>query len=204
MTDLHNAGGIPGVLKTLFDGNIGLTDCTTVCERKLSEITRNVYVNNELIRSCSNPVTQKAGLGVLYGNIAQNGCVTKISGIDEKCYEFEGVANPFDSEEEAMFALENDLVKAGDVIIIRYEGPKGGLRMRELSIPAAMLVGMGLHTSCAMVTDGIFSGVTRGSCIGHVVPEARDGDIIEIDIDARTTGVRGYSGINSAKEDELL
>lgn len=180
MTDLHNAGGIPGVLKTLFNGNVGLTDSDTVCGLKLSEITQNAYVNNELIHSCRNPVTQKAGLGVLYGNIAQNGCVTKISGIDEKCYEFEGVANPFDSEEDAMYALENDLIKPGDVIIIRYEGPKGGPGMREMLAPTSLLMGKGLGTSCALITDGRFSGATRGICVGHVCPEAANGGVIAL------------------------
>lgn len=180
MTDFHNAGGIPAIIKTLFDGKAGLEDCDTVCGLKLSEISEFAYVNKELIHSCSQPVTQKAGLGVLYGNIAENGCVTKISGIDESCYEFEGAANPFDSEEDAMYALENDLVKAGDVIIIRYEGPKGGPGMREMLAPTSLLVGKGLGTSCALITDGRFSGATRGICIGHVCPEAADGGVIAL------------------------
>lgn len=180
MTDLHNAGGIPAILKTLFDGKVGLEDCETVSGLKLSEISENAYINPDLIHNCENPITQKAGLGVLYGNIAQNGCVTKISGIDESCYEFEGIANPFDSEEDAMYALENDLVKAGDVIIIRYEGPKGGPGMREMLAPTSLLVGKGLGTSCALITDGRFSGATRGICIGHVCPEAADGGIIAL------------------------
>lgn len=104
MTDLHNAGGIPAILRTLLEGNVGLKDTGMA--------VKDAYVNTDLIHPCSDPITTKAGLGVLYGNIAQGGAVTKISGIDESCYEFEGVANPFDSEEDAMFALENDLVKA--------------------------------------------------------------------------------------------
>lgn len=180
MTDFHNGGGIPAIIKTLFEGKAGLTDCETVSGLKLSEISKNAYVNEELIHKCSAPVTPKAGLGVLYGNIAENGCVTKISGIDESCYEFEGVANPFDSEEDAMYALENDLVKAGDVIIIRYEGPKGGPGMREMLAPTSLLVGKGLGTSCALITDGRFSGATRGICIGHVCPEAADGGVIAL------------------------
>ena len=180
MTDLHNAGGIPAIIKTLFDGNAGLTDNATASGLKLSEIAQNAYVNNDLIHSCTNPITQKAGLGVLYGNIAESGCVTKISGIDESCYEFEGIANPFDSEEDAMYALENNLVKAGDVIVIRYEGPKGGPGMREMLAPTSLLVGKGLGTSCALITDGRFSGATRGICIGHVCPEAAEGGIIAL------------------------
>lgn len=172
MTDLHHAGGIPAILRTLLEGNIGLKDTGLA--------VKDVYVNNDLIHPCSEPVTTKAGLGVLYGNIATAGCVTKISGIDESCYEFEGVANPFDSEEEAMYALENDLVKAGDVVIIRYEGPKGGPGMREMLAPTSLLVGKGLGTSCALITDGRFSGATRGVCIGHVCPEAADGGVIAL------------------------
>ncbi len=190
MTDLHNAGGIPAILRTLLEGNVGLKDTGMG--------VKDAYVNNDLIHPCSEPVTTKAGLGVLYGNIAAGGCVTKISGIDECCYEFEGIANPFDSEEEAMYALENDLVKAGDVVVIRYEGPKGGPGMREMLAPTSLLVGKGLGTSCALITDGRFSGATRGVCIGHVCPEAADGgvialiekgDKIKIDINKRTVDV---------------
>ena len=180
MTDLHHSGGIPAILKTLFEGNAGLKDCPNVCGLSIQEIAQEAYVNHDLIHDCTNPVTTKPGLGVLFGNIAKDGCVTKISGIDESCYEFEGVANPFDSEEEAMHALENDLVKAGDVVIIRYEGPKGGPGMREMLAPTSLLVGKGLGTSCALITDGRFSGATRGVCIGHVCPEAADGGIIAL------------------------
>lgn len=198
MSDLHKAGGIPAILKTLFDGEIGLENTPTVSGFTLKEISDKAYVNQDLVHKCSNPVTTKPGLGVLYGNIAKDGCVTKISGIDERCYEFDGVAKPFDSEEEAMYALENDLIKAGDVIIIRYEGPKGGPGMREMLAPTSLLVGKGLGTSCALITDGRFSGATRGVCIGHVCPEAQDGgvialiedgDRIKIDINKRTVDV---------------
>ncbi len=198
MTDLHNSGGIPAILRTLFEGAVGLEDTPAVSGMMLSEIAKEAYVNTELIHPCSEPITKEAGLGVLYGNIAHGGAVTKISGIDESCYEFEGVANPFDSEEDAMYALENNLVKAGDVIIIRYEGPKGGPGMREMLAPTSLLVGKGLGTSCALITDGRFSGATRGVCIGHVCPEAADGgvialiqkgDRIKIDINKRTVDV---------------
>lgn len=180
MTDLHHAGGIPAIIKTLIEGHVGFNDGITVSELKHSEISNNVYVNSELIHPCSAPITTKAGLGVLYGNIAKGGCVTKISGIDEKCWEFVGIANPFDSEEDAMYALENDMVKAGDVVIIRYEGPKGGPGMREMLAPTSLLVGKGLGTTCALITDGRFSGATRGICIGHVCPEAQDGGVIAL------------------------
>ncbi len=180
MTDLHKAGGIPAILKTLLDGEVGLSDTLGVTGMSISNLVKDSYVDSRLINPCSMPITTKAGLGVLYGNIASDGCVTKISGIEESCYEFEGVANPFDCEEDAMFALENDLVKAGDVIVIRYEGPKGGPGMREMLAPTSLLVGKGLGTSCALITDGRFSGATRGICIGHVCPEAADGGVIAL------------------------
>lgn len=194
MTDFHKAGGVPALLKTLIDANIGITDRITVCGLKLSEITKDAYIDKSLIHPYNEPFTTKPGLGILYGNIAPDGCVTKISGIDESCYYFEGVAKTFDSEEEAMYALENDEIKSGDILIIRYEGPKGGPGMREMLAPTSLLVGKGLGTSCALITDGRFSGGTRGVCIGHVCPEAaaggnialiKNGDKIVIDIDKR-------------------
>ena len=194
MTDFHKAGGVPALLKTLIDANIGITDRITVCGLKLSEITKDAYIDKSLIHPYDEPFTTKPGLGILYGNIAPDGCVTKISGIDESCYYFEGVAKTFDSEEEAMYALENDEIKSGDILIIRYEGPKGGPGMREMLAPTSLLVGKGLGTSCALITDGRFSGGTRGVCIGHVCPEAaaggnialiKNGDKIVIDIDKR-------------------
>ena len=194
MTDFHKAGGVPALLKTLIDANIGITDRITVCGLKLSEITKDAYIDKSLIHPYNEPFTTKPGLGILYGNIAPNGCVTKISGIDESCYYFEGVAKTFDSEEEAMHVLENDEIKSGDILIIRYEGPKGGPGMREMLAPTSLLVGKGLGTSCALITDGRFSGGTRGVCIGHVCPEAaaggnialiKNGDKIVIDIDKR-------------------
>ena len=194
MTDFHKAGGIPAIIKTLISANIGLVDKMTVSGLKLSEISEDTYVDKTLIHPYDEPFTTKPGLGILYGNIAPDGCVTKISGIEESCYEFVGKAKTFDSEEEAMTALENDEIKAGDVVVIRYEGPKGGPGMREMLAPTSLLVGKGLGTKCALITDGRFSGGTRGICIGHVCPEAacggnialiKDGDEIKIDINTR-------------------
>ncbi len=195
MSDFHKAGGVPALLKTLIDANVGIKDKNTVSGLSTFEICQNVYVNQDLIHPYSDPVTTKPGLGILYGNLAPDGCVTKISGIDESCYEFEGTAKTFDSEEEAMKALENDEIVAGDIVIIRYEGPKGGPGMREMLAPTSLLVGKGLGTTCALITDGRFSGGTRGICIGHVCPEAanggpialiKNGDKIKIDINKRT------------------
>lgn len=194
MTDFHQGGGVPALLKTLLEANVGIKDKFTTSEMMLSEITKDAYVDKSLIHPYSEPVTTKPGLGILYGNLAPDGCVTKISGIDESCYEFEGIAKTFDSEEDAMKALENDKIKAGDILIIRYEGPKGGPGMREMLAPTSLLVGKGLGTTCALITDGRFSGGTRGVCIGHVCPEAaeggpialiKDGDKIKININTR-------------------
>jgi len=194
MTDFHKGGGIPALLKTMIDANVGIKDKMTTSGLKLSEISKNAYINTDLIHPYDIPFTTKPGLGILYGNIATDGCVTKISGIDENCYEFTGTAQCFDSEEDAMRALEEDKIKAGDIIVIRYEGPKGGPGMREMLAPTSLLVGKGLGTSCALITDGRFSGGTRGICIGHVCPEAansgnialiENGDKIEININTR-------------------
>lgn len=205
MTDFHNAGGVPALIKTLVDANVGFVDKDTVSGLKMSEIADGAYVNTKLIHPYSEPFTTKPGLGILYGNLATEGCVTKISGIDPSCYEFEGVAKTFDSEEAAMKALEEDKIVAGDIVVIRYEGPKGGPGMREMLAPTSLLVGKGLGTTCALITDGRFSGGTRGICIGHVCPEAanggnialiQDGDKIKIDINNRT--------INLLVADEVL
>lgn len=194
MTDFHHGGGVPALLKTLLEANVGIKDKFTTSEMMLSEITKDAYIDKRLIHPYSEPVTTKPGLGILYGNLAPDGCVTKISGIDESCYEFEGIAKTFDSEEDAMKALEDDKIKAGDILIIRYEGPKGGPGMREMLAPTSLLVGKGLGTTCALITDGRFSGGTRGVCIGHVCPEAaeggpialiKDGDKIKININTR-------------------
>ena len=198
MTDFHKAGGVPALMKTLIDANVGIVDKITTSGYKISEIVNNAYVNTDLIHPYNEPFTTKPGLGILYGNLAPDGCVTKISGIDESCYEFEGVARTFDSEEDAMTALEEDKIKAGDIVVIRYEGPKGGPGMREMLAPTSLLVGKGLGTSCALITDGRFSGGTRGICIGHVCPEAanggpialiKDGDKIKIDINTRSINI---------------
>lgn len=198
MSNFHNAGGVPALMKTLIDAKLGVVDKNTVSGLRLSEIIENAYVNTDLIHPYDEPFTTKPGLGILYGNLAPDGCVTKISGIAPSCYEFEGVAKCFDSEEDAMRALEDDKIHAGDIVIIRYEGPKGGPGMREMLAPTSLLVGKGLGTTCALITDGRFSGGTRGICIGHVCPEAanggnialiEDGDKIRIDINTRQINI---------------
>ena len=192
MTDFHNAGGVPAVLKSMKSL---LADTKTVSGLSLNEIADKAYIDEQIIPPYNKSSYTQAGLGVLYGNLAQDGCVIKISGVDPSCYEFEGLARTFNSEEDAMSALENDEIKAGDVIVIRYEGPKGGPGMREMLAPTSLLVGKGLGKSCALITDGRFSGATRGICVGHICPEAanggvialvEDGDKIKIDIPNRT------------------
>ncbi len=186
MTAFHQAGGIPAVVDELIK---------SVPEFKAIREFAGVYSDKSIIHPYSEPFTTKPGLGILRGNIAPEGSVIKISAVDESCYEFEGVAKTFDSEEDAMKALENDLIKEGDVIVIRYEGPKGGPGMREMLAPTSLLVGKGLGTKAALITDGRFSGGTRGICVGHICPEAanggvialiNDGDKIKIDINNRT------------------
>ena len=185
MTQFHQAGGIPAVIDELIK---------SVPEFKGGKY-KSVYSDKNIIHPYSEPFTTKPGLGILYGNIAPEGSVIKISAVDESCYEFLGTAKTFNSEEDAMKALENDLIKEGDVVVIRYEGPKGGPGMREMLAPTSLLVGKGLGTKAALITDGRFSGGTRGICVGHICPEAanggvialiKDGDKIRIDINKRT------------------
>ena len=195
MTEFHRAGGVRAVLKELLKSVPEFKDLEGVALEKTSKITEDAYVDKSVIHDYKEPFTTKPGLGILRGNIAPEGSVIKISAVDESCYEFEGVAKCFDSEEDAMKALEGDKIKAGDVVVIRYEGPKGGPGMREMLAPTSLLVGKGLGTSAALITDGRFSGGTRGICVGHICPEAanggvialiKDGDKIRIDINKRT------------------
>ncbi len=199
MSGFYQAGGVNAVLKTLLRDVPLFKDFIGVSLQKTSDIIKNSYIDENVIHPYTEPYTTKPGLGVLYGNISPNGSVIKISAVDESCYEFSGKAKVFDSEEEAMSALENDLIKEGDVIVIRYEGPKGGPGMREMLAPTSLLVGKGLGTKTALITDGRFSGGTRGICVGHICPEATEGglialiednDIIEIDINKRSLNLK--------------
>ena len=195
MTDLDNAGGISGVFKTLWNKTPELKNTKNILNQTVEEIAQNTWVNSDVIRPLDNPITNNPGLAILRGNVAPNGAVVKISGVDKDVFEFRGTAKVFNHEEDAMKAITDDVVKAGDVVVIRYEGPKGGPGMREMLAPTALLVGKGLGKKCALITDGRFSGGTRGLCIGHISPEAsvggtigliEDGDIIEININNRT------------------
>ena len=199
MNGFYQAGGVSAVLKILLRDVPEFKDFEGVTLQKASEIVKDAYVDTSIIHNYDEPFTTKPGLGILYGNISPEGSVIKISAVDEKCYEFTGTAKVFDSEEDAMSALENDIIKAGDVIVIRYEGPKGGPGMREMLAPTSLLVGKGLGTKTALITDGRFSGGTRGICVGHICPEAadggvialiEDGDVIEININTREMNLK--------------
>ena len=199
INDFHRAGGVPAVLSTIrqfLDPAAKLVMGGTLAEY-LAKYRKPV--DRAVIRSLEAPLLPSGCFSILGGNLAPLGAVVKKSGVEPGMYRHVGPAVVFDSEEAVRDYLLNVEVKPGSVLVIRYEGPKGGPGMRELSIPAAMLVGMGLHTSVAMVTDGRFSGATRGPCVGHVCPEAweggplalvENGDIIEIDLEQKKLELR--------------
>ena len=195
MTDFHNAGGIPGALKTIFGKTPELKNTQNILGLSIEEIANSAWVDTEVVKPFNDPITKNPGMCVLHGNLATDGAVIKLSGVDESCFEFEGTAKPYNSEEEAMNAIEGDQIQAGDVVVIRYEGPKGGPGMREMLAPTSLLVGKGLGKTTALITDGRFSGGTRGLCVGHISPEAacggllaiiEQGDKIKIDINKRS------------------
>ncbi|BDV43513.1 dihydroxy-acid dehydratase [Geotalea uraniireducens] len=178
MEDLDAAGGVLGVLKQL-DGLI--KDSPTVLGLSTKELISTVErVDDRVIHPLTDPVKKEGGIAVLFGNLAPKGAVVKQSGVSQAMMKFEGNARCFDSEETAMSALMGGKIVAGDVVVIRYEGPKGGPGMREMLAPTATLMGLGLGDSVALVTDGRFSGGTRGPCIGHVSPEAAEGGPIAL------------------------
>jgi len=180
MTDLDNAGGIPAAMKTIKSAISEFKNTTGVSMMSVDEIVKLAWCDNEVIRPVSDPVTANPGLAVLYGNIAPDGAVVKISGVEKECLTFTGKAKVYDSEEAAMEAIMTDKVVEGDIVVIRYEGPKGGPGMREMLAPTAAIVGKGLGKKVALITDGRFSGGTRGLCVGHICPEAAVGGIIGI------------------------
>ncbi len=189
MEDLHWAGGIPAVLKTLGER---IKDNPTVSGMRIREIQNRARVfYSDVLRPIDNPYHREGGLAVLFGNLAPEGAVVKQSAVSEKMLRFKGKARCFDREEDALEEILGGRIQPGTVIVIRYEGPKGGPGMREMLAPTSAVIGMGLGESVALITDGRFSGGTRGPCIGHISPEAaeggpiayvKDGDEIEIDI----------------------
>lgn len=192
MEDLDHAGGIPAVLKRL---RAGLNNTMTVSGKRVVEIADSAVVfDDDVIRSLKNAYHKQGGIAILRGNLAPDGAVVKQSAVSQNMMQFEGSARVYNSEEAGMAAILKGEIKRGDVVVIRYEGPKGGPGMREMLSPTATIAGMGLSESVALITDGRFSGGTRGPCIGHVSPEAmeggpiaaiREGDRIRIDIPAR-------------------
>ena len=198
MQDLNEAGGIPAVMKVLKD-SLHLNAVTVTGKTVKENIESAVVLNPEVIRPLDNPVHKEGGIAVLKGNLAPDGAVVKAAGISANMMVHQGPAKTFDSEEAAMKAILNKKIQEGDVVVIRYEGPKGGPGMREMLSPTATIAGMGLSESVALIIDGRFSGATRGPCIGHVSPEAavggpigllEDGDIIEIDVPKRKMNVK--------------
>ena len=192
MEDLDQAGGVYAVMKELTKKNLLHTDVMTVTGKTMGENLEGIEnLNPDVIRPIDNPFSQTGGIAVLKGNIAPDGCVVKQSAVAPEMMVHEGPARVFDSEEDAIDAIYNKKINPGDVVVIRYEGPKGGPGMREMLNPTSAIVGMGLGESVALITDGRFSGATRGAAIGHVSPEAaaggnialvNEGDLISIDI----------------------
>ena len=197
MEDVDRAGGIGAIMHEISrkPGSLHL-DTPTVTGHTLGENIADAEILDEyIIHRIESPFTEDGGLAVLFGNLAPDGAVIKSAGVDPECFVFEGEAIVFDSQDECTDALEARLVKPGHVVVIRYEGPKGGPGMPEMLSPTSMIKGQGLGTKVALVTDGRFSGGTAGTCLGHISPEAAEGgpialvengDRVRIDIPART------------------
>ncbi len=198
ITDLYEVGGIQAVLKELARGGMIHTDCKTVSGTVADRIKNAPAADGEIIRTLENPFRQDGGIAVLKGNIAPEGAVVKQGAVAPEMMQHTGPARCFDCEEDASDAILGGKIKEGDVVIIRYEGPKGGPGMREMLTPTSALTGMGLGSSVALITDGRFSGATRGAAVGHVSPEAaaggnialiQEGDMVEVDITNRRLNV---------------
>jgi dihydroxy-acid dehydratase len=197
MEDVHRAGGIPAILNEISrSGNTLHMDRPTVSGTKLGQsIAGARIVDHDVIRPIEDPHDQVGGLAILFGNLAPDGAVIKVGGVAPHIHQQKGPARIYESQDEAMAGILNHEVQAGEVVVIRYEGPKGGPGMQEMLSPTSAIMGMGLGEEVALITDGRFSGGTRGVCIGHISPEAaargpiaalQDGDMIEIDLEARS------------------
>ena len=195
LEDLNRAGGIQAVMKELAGSGLINTDCLTVTGETVEKnITHSEIMDNTVIRSPEKAYHQEGGLAILFGNLAPEGCVVKQAAVLDEMMRHEGPARVFDSEEDATRAIMGGKIKKGDVIVVRYEGPMGGPGMREMLTPTSAIAGMKLDSHVALLTDGRFSGGTRGAAIGHISPEAmqkgpiaivKDGDRIAIDIPAK-------------------
>ncbi len=194
--DLNFAGGIQAVLKELADHDMIHTDCITVTGKTVGQNLESVIPRKQaVIRPISDPYHKEGGLAVLFGNLAEEGCVVKQSAVLDEMLQHQGPARIFNSEEDATDAIMANQIEKGDVVVIRYEGPAGGPGMREMLTPTSAIAGMGMDKYCALITDGRFSGATKGASIGHVSPEAaqggliavvEEGDLIKIDIPAKS------------------
>jgi dihydroxy-acid dehydratase len=199
MNDVDRVGGVPVVLKALLDAGLLHGDCLTVTGRTMAENLAEIAppdVDGKIIRALSDPIHKTGGLTILHGSLAPEGAVVKSAGFDDAV--FEGTARVFDGEQAAMDALSDGTITSGDVVVIRYEGPKGGPGMREMLAITGAIKGAGLGKDVLLLTDGRFSGGTTGLCVGHVAPEAvdagpiafvDDGDRVRLDMDARTLDV---------------
>ncbi|MCI8765083.1 MAG: dihydroxy-acid dehydratase [Lachnospiraceae bacterium] len=200
MEDLNEAGGVYAVMNEISKLGLLNLDCMTVTGKTVGENIKGCENKNpEVIRTVENPYSATGGIAVLRGNLAPDSCVVKRSAVVPEMLKHEGPARVFDSEEDAIAAIKGGRIVAGDVVVIRYEGPKGGPGMREMLNPTSAIAGMGLGASVALITDGRFSGASRGASIGHVCPEAaaggpiglvQEGDIISIDINANTINMK--------------
>ncbi|MCB0101525.1 MAG: dihydroxy-acid dehydratase [Anaerolineales bacterium] len=201
MEDVHRAGGIPAILNEIQRGTEMLHfERLTVTGKSLGESIQGLEIkDDEVIRRYENAHSKRGGLAILFGNLAPNGAVVKVGGVSAPMMQFEGPAVIFESQDEAMAGILAGKVKAGDCVVVRYEGPKGGPGMQEMLSPTSAIMGQGLGDKVALITDGRFSGGTRGACIGHVSPEAaahgpiaalKAGDIVQIDLVARTLNVK--------------
>ena len=198
MSELNANGGIQPLMKILLDKGLLHGECLTVTGNTLAENLSNVtpYEDNQnIIKSFENPIKSTSHLRILYGNLASEGAVAKITG--KEGTSFEGKARVFNSEEEGVDAILNKSIEAGDVVVIRYEGPKGGPGMREMLKPTSAIMGQGLGDKVGFITDGRFSGGTHGFVVGHITPEAADGGVIAIVEDGDTILI-------DAEKDELI
>ncbi len=204
--DLYEAGGILAVMRELSKNGLINVDEITVSGVTVKELLKNsTNRNKEVIAPIENPVSESGGIAVLWGNLAPDGAVVKKSAVSSSMLEHRGPARVFDEEEEALKAILNGNIKKGDIVVIRYEGPKGGPGMREMLSPTSALVGMGLDTQVSLITDGRFSGATKGAAIGHISPEASEGGPIALVEEGDTIEINILKGkINLLVDDETL
>jgi dihydroxy-acid dehydratase len=201
MEDVHRAGGIPAILKEIsrIDGMLHLDRITVTGEALRATVSGAQIRDEEVIRPLEHAHSPQGGLAILFGNLAPRGAVVKTGGVSPSMHRFSGPARIYESHDQAMAGIMAGEIQAGEVVVIRYEGPRGGPGMMEMLSPTSAIMGMGLGEKVALITDGRFSGGTRGACIGHVSPEAAaggpiaalaPGDVIEIDLKACTLDVR--------------